>query len=182
MLKTFSEMLARIEIAAAGVLAAAVTLLILLNIASRTLGMAIYWIDELTIYAMIWSTFLASSFVLKKRQVIAVTLFVDLLGEQTKAWMQVFSDLVILTFGLLLLVLCWGWFEPHTLFAFKFDISEFQSETFNYIYSEKTNTLGIRKVWPWLILPLFSLSLTIHALVNLVGSLKSAIYFKRDLK
>ncbi|MET3998440.1 TRAP transporter small permease subunit [Marinobacterium sp. MBR-109] len=179
MLKTFSEALAKIEMAAAATLAAAVTLLVLLNIASRSLGMAIYWVDELAIYAMVWTTFLATSVVLKKRQIIAVTLLVDLLGERSRIWMQCFSDLMILTFAVSLMLLCWRWLEPATLYSFDFDIRAFQGDTFNFVYSEKTNTLGVRKIWPWLILPWFAFSLSIHAAGNILGSLKRAIYFKR---
>jgi len=179
MLRTFSEALARVEMVAAAVLAGAVTLLILLNIVSRSLGMAIYWVDELAIYAMVWTTFLATSVVLKRRQVIAVTILVDLLGERSRAWMQCISDLMILIFGVSLMVLCWRWLDPATLYTFGFDIRAFQGDTFNFVYSEKTNTLGALKIWPWLILPFFSFTLTIHALNNMAGSLKQAVYFKR---
>lgn len=179
MLRAFSETLSRVEMAAAAILAGVVTLLILLNIVSRSLGMAIYWVDELAIYAMVWTTFLATSVVLKRRQVIAVTILVDLMGRRGRAWMQCFADLMILMFALTLLVLCWRWLEPSTLYAHDFDIKAFQGDTFNFVYSEKTNTLGVRKIWPWLIVPLFAFSLAIHALSNLAGSCKKAIYFKR---
>ncbi|GAA0788795.1 TRAP transporter small permease [Marinobacterium sediminicola] len=182
MLNTLSDTIVKIETALAAMLAAAVTLLILLNIVSRALGMAIYWVDELAIYAMVWTTFLATSVVLKKRQVVAVTLLVDLLGERTRAWMQCFSDLMILVFSAGLLVLCWRWLDPATLASVDFDIKAFQGDTFNFVYSEKTNTLGIKKIWPWLILPFISISLSLHALNNLGTSLKKAIYFKGKAK
>ncbi len=182
MLNTLSDKVARVEIVMAALLAGAVTCLILLNIATRSLGMAIYWVDELAIYAMVWTTFLATSVVLKQRQVVAVTLLVDLLGERSRAWLQCFSDLMILAFAAGLLVLCWRWLDPATLTSFNFDIKAFQGDTFNFVYSEKTNTLGIKKIWPWLILPLFSISLSLHALNNLAGSLKAAICFKGEVK
>lgn len=182
MLNTLSEKLARIEMAMAALLAGAVTLLILLNIVTRSVGMAIYWVDELAIYAMVWTTFLATSVVLKQRQVVAVTLLVDRLGERSRAWMQSFSDVMILAFAVGLLVLCWRWLDPATLASFNFDIKAFQGDTFNFVYSEKTNTLGIKKIWPWLILPLFSISLSLHAINNLLGSLKTAICFKGEVK
>lgn len=178
MLNFISDRLVRVEMALAALLAAAVTLLVLLNIVSRTLGMAIYWVDELAIYAMVWTTFLATSVVLKKRQVIAVTLLVDLLGKRARVWMQLFADLMILLFALVVLVLCWRWLDPVTLAKTDFDIKVFQGETFNFVYSEKTNTLGIKKIWPWFILPLFSLSLSVHAANNILISLKRAFYFK----
>lgn len=178
MLNFISDRLVRIEMGLAAVMAAAVTLLILLNIVSRSLGMAIYWVDELAIYAMVWTTFLATSVALKRRQVVAVTLLVDLLGKRTQAWMQLLSDLMILTFAVAVLVLCWRWLDPITFAGVGFDIKEFQGETFNFLYSEKTNTIGIKKIWPWLILPIFSISLSLHALNNMLGSLKKAVFYK----
>ncbi|KEA65317.1 TRAP-type C4-dicarboxylate transport system, small permease component [Marinobacterium lacunae] len=167
MLQKLSDGLARLEIGLAAVLAAAVTLLILLNILTRAVGMAIYWVDELAIYAMIWSTFLATSVVLKQRDAITVTILIDKLGERGRYWMSLFADLMVLLFALILLVLCWRWMDPPTLIANGFNIKAFQAETFNFIYSEKTNTLGMLKIWPWLIVPLFSISLTVHSLNNL---------------
>lgn len=178
MLTFISDRLVRVEMGLAAIMAAAVTLLILLNIATRSLGMAIYWVDELAIYAMVWTTFLATSVALKRRQVVAVTLLVDLLGPRSRSWIQVLSDLMILTFAVALLVLCWRWLDPATFAGVGFDIKAFQGETFNFVYSEKTNTIGIKKIWPWLILPLFSISLSVHALNNMLGSLKKAIFFK----
>lgn len=167
MLKKLSDGLVRFEMGFAAVLAAAVTLLILLNILTRAIGMAIYWVDELAIYAMIWSTFLATSVLLKRRDAITVTLLIDKLGERGCYWMALFADLIVLLFALILLVLCWRWMDPLTLLATGFDVRAFQAETFNFIYSEKTNTLGIPKILPWLIVPIFSTFLSIHAIDNL---------------
>src|SRR5690554_7931765 len=78
MLSRLSDRLARLEEVAAAALAAAVTLLILANVAFRAAGSPLYWISELAIYAMIWMTFLIASAVLKRRQSISVTLVSDL--------------------------------------------------------------------------------------------------------
>ncbi|MBV1789109.1 TRAP transporter small permease subunit [Marinobacterium sp. D7] len=169
MLQKLSDGLARIELWLAAVLAAAVTLLILLNILTRALGMALYWVDELAIYAMIWATFLATSVVLKRRDAITVTLLVDKLGESGRFWLGIFADLMVLVFALILLALCWRWLDPLTLISHRFDIKAFQADTFNFIYSEKTNTLGVAKIWPWLIVPIFSFSLSLHSLNNLLS-------------
>ncbi|MDY0206698.1 MAG: TRAP transporter small permease subunit [Pseudomonas sp.] len=179
MLRIFSDALSKLELTMAGVLAGAVTLLIILNIVSRTLGVAIYWVDELAIYSMVWTTFLATSVMMKNRQVIAVTIIADMLSSRNRAWLQCVSDLMILVFSVSLLVLCWNWLEPAALIESNFDIKAFQGDTFNFVYSEKTNTLGIRKIWPWLILPFFAFTMTVHALSNISASLKKAIYFKR---
>ncbi len=172
MLSRLSDRLARLEEIAAAALAAAVTLLILVNVAFRAAGSPLYWISELAIYAMIWMTFLIAGAVLKRRQGIAVTLVADALPGFGHRLLMALVDLVVLIFAVLLLWLCWRWYQPLALARLGFDFRAFQSETFNFIYAENTSTLGIRKFWVWLIVPWFALSLTFHGLVNLGGALR----------
>ncbi|ASK21148.1 TRAP transporter small permease [Halomonas sp. N3-2A] len=171
MLSRLSDRLAKGEEITAAVLAAAVTLLILVNVAFRAAGYPIYWISELAIYAMIWMTLLISSAVFKRRQGIAVTLFTDLLPTSCQRLVGLFVDLMVALFALILLWLCWRWYQPLLLWQTGFDIQAFQGETFNFIYAENTSTLGIKKFWVWLILPWFAASLLFHSLINLFQSL-----------
>jgi TRAP-type C4-dicarboxylate transport system permease small subunit len=172
MLSRLSYRLARGEEIAAAALAAAVTLLILLNVAFRAAGTPIYWVSELDIYAMIWMTLLIASAVLKRRQGIAVTLFTDLLPTSLQRLVGLFVDLMVAGFALILLWLCWRWYQPLALWQAGFDVQAFQGETFNFIYAENTSTLGIKKFWVWLILPWFAASLLLHGLVNLGQALR----------
>lgn len=172
MLTRLSDRLAHWEELAAAGLAAAVTLLILTNIAFRVAGYPLYWISELSIYAMIWMTFLIASAVLKRRQGIAVTLVSEALPGFPRRLLTACVDAVVLLFAVLLLWLCWRWYQPLTLARLGFDVQAFQGETFNFIYAENTSTLGIRKFWVWLILPWFAVSLSLHALVNLADALR----------
>ncbi|WP_163574112.1 TRAP transporter small permease [Halomonas faecis] len=172
MLSHLSGRLARLEEIAAATLAAAVTLLILLNVAFRAAGSPLYWVSELAIYAMIWMTFLIAAAVLKRRQGIAVTLLADALPQAARRWLEAFVDAVVLLFAVLLLWLCWRWYQPLTLARLGFDLQAFQGETFNFIYAENTQTLGVRKFWVWLIVPWFAVSLTLHGLVNLGKTLR----------
>jgi TRAP-type C4-dicarboxylate transport system permease small subunit len=172
MLSGLSNRLARGEEVAAAALAAAVTLLILLNVAFRAAGTPIYWVSELAIYAMIWMTLLIASAVLKRRQGIAVTLFTDLLPSSYQRLVSLFVDLMVTGFALILLWLCLRWYQPLALWQASFDFQDFQGETFNFIYAESTSTLGIKKFWVWLILPWFAASLLLHGLVNLCQALR----------
>lgn len=167
MLKAVSDLISRVEVAIAAFMAGAVTLLILLNIATRSAGYAIYWVDELAIYCMIWMTFFTTSVLLKRRQSVAVTILTDLFKGTTRYVLAVFSDLMVLVFALLLAWLCWRWYDPVALYQAGFDFQTFQSETFNFMYAENTNTLGVKKFWVWIALPVFSFSLSLHAFSNL---------------
>ncbi|MCA1770229.1 MAG: TRAP transporter small permease [Halomonas sp.] len=172
MLSRLSDRLARLEEIAAAALAAAVTLLILVNVAFRAAGSPLYWISELAIYAMIWMTFLIAGAVLKRRRGIAVTLVADALPGFGRRLLMALVDLAVFVFAVLLLWLCWRWYQPLELARLGFDSRAFQGETFNFIYAENTSTLGIKKFWVWLILPWFALSLTFHGLVNLCSALR----------
>ena len=67
--------------------------------------------------------------------------------------------------------MCWVWMDPIGIARYGFDAKEFAAESFNFLYTERTQTLN----WPtWVvqfILPLFSLSFTVHAVANLVEDL-----------
>lgn len=169
MLKNLSDKIAQIEIAIGAVLAGAVTLMIILNIVSRTIGQALYWVDELAIYCMVWMTLITTAAILKKREGIAVTLLLDILPMPLKKLSGILIDLIVLIFGIALLVLTFRWLSLWSFAQSGFNIEAFQSSTFNFIYSEHTNTLGIKKIWVWLSLIRVSISLTIHALANLLS-------------
>lgn len=168
MLRRVSDRIARLEEITAAALAAAVTLLILLNIVTRSLGNAVYWVDELAIYAMVWMTFFGGSAILARRNGVAVTLLTDLLPPRAAAVGQRAVDGVVLVFAVLLLWVCVLWYDPVGIARAGFDAAAFQSATFNFIYSEPTNTLGIRKFWVWLVVPVVAVTSTLHALANLL--------------
>lgn len=166
---------ARVEIFLAAVLAAVVTGLILLNVVTRSMRMAIYWVDEAAIYAMICMAFLAASAAIERREAIAVTLVLDAVPPRVAQALWLFVDAVTLAFAGLLLWFCWVWFDPAALWQAGFETRAFQRATFNFIYSEPTSTLGIRKVWVWLILPVFALGFALHAVSNLVKTLRGQV-------
>lgn len=167
MLMRLSTLWARAEIAIAAVLAASVTLLILLNVVTRNLGAALFWVDELVIYAMAWMTFLGASAAIRFGHAVAITILTDVLPMAVRRAVAVLVDVIVLIFALFMLWFCWRWFGPLDLAQHSFDAEAFQYDTFNFIYAEPTSTLGIRKVWVWSVMWLFSLGACLHSLANL---------------
>ncbi len=172
MLYRISAAWARIELLAAAVLAVCVTLLILLNVATRNMGQALFWVDELAIYAMVWMTFLGASAALHHRTSVSITLISDTVSPKARIWIGRFVDLTVLGFSLALLWFCWRWFLPLDLIRAGFDIFQFQGSTFNFIYSEPTLTLGVPKYLFWLVMWLFALGATLHSLAHLLTKAK----------
>ncbi len=170
-IQTVSSVTLRIEKYLLIALAGSVTGLILLNVVTRSLSMSIFWVDELAIYAMIWMMMVGASVKIRLRKGIAVTLAETCLSERVVRPLKIAVDVVILLFSIILVVLCWIWFEPLKLAAVGFDTREFSAKFFNFIYQEPTNTIGIPKFLVWLIMPFAAITMTIHSGVNLLERL-----------
>ena len=150
------------------VLAAALVLLILLNIVTRAAGAAIFWVDELAIYTMVWMALIGASVMLRMRVAVAVTLATDLLPHGLRRTVARLVDALLAFFAITLLVLSWQWYDPLELARSGFDFDQFAQTTFKFIYSEPTNTIGIGKFWVWLAVPFMSIAMSIHAIANLL--------------
>jgi len=169
MIGRISARWADIELTIAGLLAASITGLILLNVLTRSLGTALFWVDELAIYAMAWMTFLGASAALHYGQAVAVTIVTDLFSRRYQFLATKLVDLIIFVFALLMIWFCWIWYSPIELAQNNFDIEAFQEATFNFIYAEPTTTLGIKKFWIWLAMWVFSLGAALHSTANLLN-------------
>jgi len=166
--RRLSAAIARAERIALAGLAGAIFLLIALNVVTRTAGRAVYWVDEAAIYAMIWMTMVGFSHAVHDRSWIAVTLVPDMLGEKGRERLATAVDAVLLLSSALLIYLSWIWYDLPGIVGADFDRLKFQGETFNFIYSEPTNTLGISKAWVWLVMPLTACTMCVHSAANLL--------------
>lgn len=169
MLGRISARVAWLELWLAALLAVCITLLILLNIVTRYFGAALFWVDELAIYAMVWMTFLGASAALHHRNAVAITLLPDALSPKMLPIIRKSVDVVVFFFALAMLWFCWRWFLPLELVRAGFDTAAFQGRTFNFIYAEPTTTLGVQKYLFWLVMWLFALGATLHSATHLVS-------------
>lgn len=161
----------RVERLALMMLMGLITLLILLNVATRYTGMPIYWVDEAAVYLVVWLSFIGASVMTRLRLDFAVTLLTDSLGENAARRVKVVATTSVLVFGLAMIAMCWVWLDPVGIISHGFDAKSYAGESFNFLYTERTQTLN----WPtWvvqLVIPLFSVSFSIHALANLIEDL-----------
>ncbi|MCG8360557.1 MAG: TRAP transporter small permease [Kiloniellales bacterium] len=169
-LKQLSARLGAAERFLAGLAACLMATLILINVFTRSIDAPIYWIDEAAVFTMIWMVFIGGSATFKFREQVAVTLVTDNVPGAVRRWLNTLVDLLVLVFAVLMMVLCWLWYDPLTLASFGFELSAFSAATFNFMYDQPTATLGIATFWIWLVLPIFSINLTIHALSNLLDT------------
>ena len=57
--------------------------LVLLNVVTRYGGFPLYWVDEASVFCVVWLTFIGASAMTRLRLDFAVTLLTDHLGEKT---------------------------------------------------------------------------------------------------
>ena len=164
----------RAERAALTVLMGLLVLLILLNVVTRYSGTPIYWVDEAAVFTMVWLTFVGASVMTRLRMDFAVGLVSDHLPPGGAKVLKVIATLSVLVFALALVWMCWLWMDPRGIAAAGFNAKDYAEASFNFIYTERTQTLE----WPtWvlqLILPIFSLTLTVHAFANLLEELEAS--------
>lgn len=165
---SISEGLLRVERLLLLFMMALLVALILLNVVTRYSGMPIYWVDEAAVYSVVWLTFIGGSAMTRLRLDFAVTMLTDTLGPRAAKAAKVAAASGVLFFGCAMLVMCWLWMDPIGIARYGFDAKEYAANSFNFLYTETTQTLN----WPtWLlqaILPLFSLTFSVHALANLI--------------
>lgn len=149
----------------AGLVIVAVLALLLANVVSRAFGKPLIWTDELAVYLMVIGAFTGASLGLAHRHHIAVSLLADAVSAPMRQALAYVVDLIlVLLFGLFAWML-WNWFDPLGVLAAK-DLQTYSRTSFNFLYQEPTITLGVSKVWFWLILPVFCLTGLVHVLAR----------------
>ncbi len=158
-----SDWIAKLEALILKTLMAAVLLLLILNVVSRALDQSLYWVDELAINLMVVFAFVGSSLMFAQRRNFSVTLILDAVSEEARRRMSIAVQSVNLGFALFLGFACWVWFDPLTLAGVGFDLRQFFETTFNSIYQEVTDTIGVRRLWFFFVMPWFAFTLSVHS-------------------
>ena len=163
--------LALFEERATACLIAAIFAILAVNVILRALGAPLAWADEAAVLLMACAAFLGAAAALARGQHMAVTLLPEALPARLRAPLAVCVDLIVLGFFLTLAWLCWRWFDPVRAFAAE-SLQAYSLESYNFIYQERTLTLGVSKLWFWLVMPLFALLSSVHALAALQRDLR----------
>lgn len=160
-----SNAVAWVEARFAGAIVVAILALLLANVVSRAFGRPLIWTDELAVYLMVLGAFAGASLGIANRQHIAVTLVSDSLGPRLRARLARAVDTLLLALFALFAWMLWNWFDPVGVLSAD-SLQAYSRASFNFLYQEPTTTLGMRKVWFWLILPIFCLTGFVHVLAR----------------
>ena len=165
-----ARLLAAERVAVAGLMFL-LTGLILLNVVTRYTGIPLYWVDESAIYSVVFLTFIGASAMTRLRLDFAVTMLTERFSERGVRIAKIAATLTVLLFGLALMWMCVLWLDPLGIARAGFNARDFAGETFNFIYTERTQTLN----WPfwalYMVMPLFAVCMSIHSAANLLEDL-----------
>jgi TRAP-type C4-dicarboxylate transport system permease small subunit len=171
LLRRLSDALGRIERLVLIVLIACVALFVLMNVTFRLFNITLAWADEMAILSMTLAGFVGASLMLRARTDPAVLILHEMAAKPVVRLLRILVSALAAGFGMVLLWLCWRWFNLPGLAAVGFDIGEFEMATFNFLYTEQTPVLALPYFWFFLIMPWFALTLSVHALTNLAEDL-----------
>lgn len=171
LLRALSDGLIRIERVALMLLIAGIAFFVLINVGFRLFRVTLAWADELAVLSMALAGFVGASLMLRARIDPAVKILHEFLRGHVLRALRIAVSLIASAFGLILLWLCWRWFDPAALWVAGFDIATFEMTTFNFIYTDTTPVLRWRFFWFYLIMPWFAFTISIHALTNLAEDL-----------
>ncbi len=152
-------------------LIAVLALSVLMNVLLRMVGITLAWADELGVYTMIISGFVGASLMLRARIDPAVLLLHEFLPPKGVALLRVIVSVLATVFGIFLCYMSVRWFDPVAIAQAGFDVTAFQAATFNFIYTDQTPVMALPAFWFFLIIPVFAISITVHALANLFEDL-----------
>lgn len=155
--------------------------LILLNVVTRYTGFPLYWVDESAIYSVVFLTFIGASAMTRLRLDFAVTMLTERFSARGIRIAKVIATATVLAFALTLLWMCVLWLDPVGIARAGFNARDFAGETFNFIYTERTQTLN----WPvwalYMIMPVFALSMIIHSMANMLEDMELVPRVRNDI-
>lgn len=165
-----SQGVVRAEMALGGGLVAVIFMLLLANVASRALGRPLIWTDELAVHLMVWLAFIGASVGIAHGDHMAIDLLSDRLSPKKRLWLTLGIDVLVLAFLGVISGIVWLWLDPIGLLRAGSGTA-LARDTYNFVYTNPTLTLGVRKIWFWLIVPLCCLTGILHCFAALLNNL-----------
>ena len=148
--------------------------LILLNVVTRYSGASLYWVDESSVYSVVWLSFIGGSAMTRLRLDFAMTMLTDKLSPLWARRAKITAGIGVVMFALALGWMCLLWLDPVGIVQAGFDAKTFAASTFNFVYTERTQTLN----WPswvlYLIVPIFAFTMLVHGIANLLEDMNLA--------
>lgn len=160
-LQIFSDRVARVESALAILLMLLIVALLLAGTVARAVGHPLIRSDETAVLAMVWIAFIGASLGIREGTHMAIGLLPDMLGPRGRIRVGRAASLLIAAFLLTFALMLWGWFDLPGLIRAG-SAAELARASFNYVYTEPTQTLDAPKYLFWLVMPFSTLCALLH--------------------
>lgn len=167
-----SRFIAWVEIGIGSILVALILSLMIAGMIARSLGAPLIWSDELAIAAMVWLAFIGGSLAIATGMHMVMGLLPETLAPPNVYWVSLLNNFLVLLFLLLSGLVIWNWLDLPGLWAAGSG-QAYAERSFNFLYTDPTLTLGIRKIWFWLILPISTICGIIHVLALIAKDIQS---------
>lgn len=138
-----------------------IALILLAGTAMRGLGRPLIRSDEAATLAMVWVAFIGASLAIRERRHMVIGLLPDMLGAAGRGRVNRVATLLTALFLLALSAMLWNWFDLPGLIATGSG-EALARESFNFVYTEPTQTLGLPKFWFWLVMPFSTICALLH--------------------
>ncbi len=160
-LQALSRRVARLESMLAILLMLLMVVLLLSGTVARAAGHPLIRSDEAAMLTMVWTAFIGASLGVREGSHMAIRLLPDQLGAQAALWVTRAGAALTAIFLIAFALMLWNWFDLPGLIATG-GATALARETFNFIYSEPTQTLGLPKFLFWLVMPFSTLAALLH--------------------
>jgi TRAP-type transport system small permease protein len=126
---------------------------IIFQIASRYLGIAVIWTEEVANYSFIWAVFMGAAVMLNRREHFSFDFLQRKLKGKSKAYLDIFNDTILFLFSIALLI---------------YGVQAVQS-FWNYNWA----SLPMLKMgYVWISIPIMGATMAIYTLAHLFNHIK----------
>lgn len=167
-----SRCIAWVEIGIGSLLVALILSLMIAGMMARGLGAPLIWSDELAIGAMVWLAFIGGSLAIATGMHMVMGLLPETLAPPNVYLVSLLNNFLVLIFLLLSGLVIWNWLDFPGLWAAGSG-QAYAETSFNFLYTDPTLTLGVRKIWFWLIMPISTICGLIHVMALIAKDIQS---------
>lgn len=153
-MKRFVKLLERVQMTAGVVFLVLFFAIILIQIVTRHLGIAVIWTEEAANYAFIWAVFMGAAVMVNRREHFNFDYFLQRLTGISRVGLSIFNDLVLIVFN---------------IFIFLYGL-QVVNEFWNYTWAAIPE---MKMGYVWVAIPVMAGSMIIYSVFHLTQHIKS---------
>lgn len=165
-----SRAVLHVEGAVGALLVLVILAAILAGSIGRGLARPLVWTDELAVHLMVWLAFIGASMGVGLGNHMVMGLLPERMGPAGQRAVALLCDGLVLVFLLGFALLVWRWLDLPGLIRAG-SPQALARQSYNFVWLDPTLTLGLRKIWFWLIVPVSTMTAILHVLARIAAGL-----------